>query len=365
MQERHFADGIRPNVPQKGLSPSKDTIMPNRVYEPPIPVSPELPSSKENRRRTVSKRLSHLMDNLQDNIFIASQRLNDLTGYSGIEALKATISKLEANLGDCQQVVRAARDNYRRTVEDRAASQREVTALLSRKDTWTPIDVERFTSLCRSDHDNEQAVREATAKLNSAEQAAEQTANKLSSSILIRYHEEQIWSDKIRRMSTWGTLGLMGVNVLLFLVFQFGFEPWRRRKLMRGLEDKVKAALEMGKEKQTQAQAKIPGELESSSGQGDGIDLDGTVTAAIHNLEEGIDDAINESLIAETTEGSKRHVTDFLWRRPVTLRNRLLDVFGEGIILLRKRDITIIALESAAAGAALSGMIAVFLLRRN
>ena len=51
----------------------------------------ELPSQSEHRRSPLSKRASHLMDNLQSNIFIAGQRLNDLTGYSGIEALKQDI----------------------------------------------------------------------------------------------------------------------------------------------------------------------------------------------------------------------------------------------------------------------------------
>ena len=34
-----------------------------------------------------------MMDHLQSNIFIAGQRLNDLTGYSGIEALKLEIER--------------------------------------------------------------------------------------------------------------------------------------------------------------------------------------------------------------------------------------------------------------------------------
>ena len=51
----------------------------------------ELPSQEENRRSHISKSFSHIMDNLQSNIFIAGQRLNDLTGYSGIEALKKEI----------------------------------------------------------------------------------------------------------------------------------------------------------------------------------------------------------------------------------------------------------------------------------
>lgn len=53
----------------------------------------DLPSQEEGRRSRLSKRLFHVMDHLQSNIFIAGQRLNDLTGYSGIEALKKDIEQ--------------------------------------------------------------------------------------------------------------------------------------------------------------------------------------------------------------------------------------------------------------------------------
>lgn len=53
----------------------------------------DLPSEEEGRRSHLSKRLNHIMDHLQSNIFIAGQRLNDLTGYSGIEALKKDIEQ--------------------------------------------------------------------------------------------------------------------------------------------------------------------------------------------------------------------------------------------------------------------------------
>ena len=53
----------------------------------------DLPSQAEGRRSHFSKRFSDAMDHLQSNIFIAGQRLNDLTGYSGIEALKKDIEK--------------------------------------------------------------------------------------------------------------------------------------------------------------------------------------------------------------------------------------------------------------------------------
>lgn len=58
-----------------------------------VPNAPrhDLPSQEEGRRSPISKRFSHVMDHLQSNIFIAGQRLNDLTGYSGIETLKRNI----------------------------------------------------------------------------------------------------------------------------------------------------------------------------------------------------------------------------------------------------------------------------------
>lgn len=50
-----------------------------------------LPSYLESRRSKLSKQFTTMMDNLQSNVFVAGQRLNDLTGYSGIEALKNEI----------------------------------------------------------------------------------------------------------------------------------------------------------------------------------------------------------------------------------------------------------------------------------
>jgi sensitive to high expression protein 9 len=50
-----------------------------------------LPSYLESRRSKWSKQFSTVMDNLQSNVFVAGQRLNDLTGYSSIEALKNDI----------------------------------------------------------------------------------------------------------------------------------------------------------------------------------------------------------------------------------------------------------------------------------
>ena len=373
-QVRRYADDFKPPIPPKSADSPKPTE-PSNGSQLLEEVTEELPSASEGRRSQMGKRFSHLMDNLQGNIFIASQRINDLTGYSGIEALKSRISTLEKRVSTAQEAVRSSRLTYKTTVADRAATQREVTTLLARKDSWTPSDLERFTSLYRMDHSNEQAVQEAATRLADAEREAEHCASKLSSSILSRYHEEQIWSDKIRRMSTWGTWGLMGVNVLLFLVFQFGFEPWRRRRLVHGFEEKVREALE--KEKAEQAsRSGIKSEV-------DQVPLDGIIAAGVEELQNEMDDdpanpdpavdAVVACIQGDVGRQEEEAALDtaemhiprevFQLKKMEDWKVALQDLFSERVISMRKQDVTVVALEGAATGAAIVGIIATLILR--
>lgn len=144
---------------------------------------------------------------------------------------------------DSRQAVRQAKDDYQNAINRRSASQREVNELLQRKHAWGSTDLERFTQLYRSDHTNEQEEVAAQERLALAEQTADEAQAQLARSILARYHEEQIWSDKIRRASTWGTWVLMGFNVLLFVVVQLGLEPWKRKRLVGSFEEKVREVI--------------------------------------------------------------------------------------------------------------------------
>ena len=364
-QVRQYAVEARPPKPSQNPEPPLASPLSDDVAQ-------DLPSAEDGRRSAVTKRFSHLMDHLQGNIFIASKRINDLTGYSGIEALKSRIATLESRAQSSQEAVRTARVAYKTTVADRASTQREVTTLLARKDSWTPTDLERFTSLYRMDHSNEQAVQEATTRLGETEREAEHAASKLSSSILSRYHEEQIWSDKIRRMSTWGTWGLMGVNVLLFLVFQFGFEPWRRRRLVQGFEEKVREALE---------QENIARAARHDS-KADELLLDGIVAAGLQELEAEVDtegrdssptvDAVVACIQQEGEQGEEAaldtaevHIPAFHPKRPETWTAAAKDLLSERRISVRKQDVTLAALEGAATGAAIVTIVATLILRNS
>lgn len=237
-------DPVSSSIVEPATTEKHDSIRPGDI---PPNSEQQQPSSNPSNQFTAENlraRFADFMDNFQSHLFIASRRLNDLTGYSTIEALKNDISSQETLVANTRTEVTAARARYSAAIATRSTTQREVNDLLHRKHAWTPADLERFTNLYRSDHANELAEAAAQKEVADAEARYEEGSTKLGRAILARYHEEQVWSDKIRQMSTWGTWGLMGLNVLLFVVFQILIEPWRRRRLVRGFEEKVELALQ-------------------------------------------------------------------------------------------------------------------------
>ncbi|KAI9831728.1 MAG: sensitivity to high expression protein she9 [Phylliscum demangeonii] len=316
------SDEAPPPPPPPGASSSPST--------PPA----TLPSQAEDQRWRLSKRASSLMDQVQGNLFLASRRLNDLTGYSGIEALKRSIDGQERGVGASRAAVRAAKEAYTGAIAQRSASQREVNELLQRKQSWTTHDLERFTMLYRSDHANEQAESKAAERLAASERAADEAAARLNAAILARYHEEQIWSDKIRRMSTWGTWGLMGVNVLLFIVFQIAVEPWRRRRLVAGFEQKVTEAF--AREKSVSVSAFDAGGR-------------GRLPVPMVESDPAVDEPAVDAPPTAPLATAARHDPDPDPLFPHEPRDLLRPV----IVSLRRVDVTALALESAAVGATL------------
>ncbi|KAF4778671.1 She9/Mdm33 family protein [Colletotrichum scovillei] len=355
----------------------------------------------------LSEKLSHLMDTAQTRLLTASTTLNTLTGYAPIEEIKRQNTLLETRLAQAQDLVRTARTTYKTTNAKRATTQREVTTLLARKEMWSPTDLERFTQLYRQDHSLEQEVAAASEALTDAEHAEQALGQQLNAGILKRYHEEQIWSDRIRRASTWGTWGLMGVNVLLFIVLQFIAEPWKRRRLVRGVVEEEKAVLEGV----TAELAGLKAALAQREAYDDAATADdvaaymastmaatGTTTPAAAVEEEtplaGAEptsaEEAEELLAAKVEEPAVQHemereVASALevletqvpeakswresWRElladPELLKAKIADLYSERRIDLRMRDASILALEGAAAGATFAAALALLLVRRT
>ena len=81
-----------------------------------------------------------------------------------------------------------------------------------------------------------------------ADDDIERELTELLRSILTRYHEEQIWSDKIRSASTYGSMAALALNLLVFIVATLMVEPWKRRRLAHTFEKKVEELSEETKD---------------------------------------------------------------------------------------------------------------------
>ena len=360
---RFFSSQPPSKYGEKGEAPGKEEAKASGG-ETPSGID-NLPSSQQNHNG-MKEKFSELMDTLQSRALTASQTLNDLTGYTGIEAIKAENDILEKSLADAHARLRAARHAYKSSNAKRATTQREVTTLLARKEMWTPVDLERFTELYRTDHVLEGEVATAQEKLTEAEAEEQSLSQRLNAGILKRYHEEQIWSDRIRRASTWGTWGLMGMNFLLFLILQFVAEPWRRKRLVKGVvaEEKevleqvrgelsaVKAALEARAEEAKAEEAKVE-EAREEERRNEAITLEQPV------IPPPTTDIGTVSAPEEAT-GWKQILLE-----PERWKTVAQDLYSERRLDLRMRDASALALQGAAAGAAIAGSLVWMLARRT
>lgn len=378
-----------PSSKDASSPPSSDAAPSSRTPSPFDQLSSRVQSSQ-----LLTTKIPRLIDTLQVRLLTASQTLNDLTGYTSIERIKTQNEALETSLAAAHQRLRATRQSYKNATGDRAATQRETTTLLARKESWVPQDLERFTELYRRDHTLEHEVGRASEALAEAEAEEQRLSQALMAGMLRRYHEEQIWSDRIRRASTWGTWGLMGVNVLLFIVLQLFAEPWRRRRLVRAVVAEEKSVLESVRDELAAVKGLLAGtqrerdgnafvaadadrRLGASAGTPEplvGVDVEpaaeGTLAAA-----ETVGMAVPETAelpVAELEAEPEADMTppqSTTWKaflsEPALWRHRAKDLYSERRIDLRMRDASILVLQGAAAGAAVASSVVFVLLRRT
>lgn len=146
---------------------------------------------------------------------------------------------LEALIAEAREQARLAKLTHEEAATARRIAQREVNDLLARKATWNEADVTRFTALVREDHASEQALISAAQATAKTDEAVDQAFNELLRCILARYHEEQIWSDKIRRAGSMTSAAVIAMNMLVFVAAVIFVEPWKRRRMVEAFEERV------------------------------------------------------------------------------------------------------------------------------
>ena len=171
---------------------------------------------------------------------LLSNQLNKLTGYERIENLKNNVMKSEQDVNNWRKLLIDSKLDYNRLNDNRRSSQKQVNDLLNKKSSWNDEQLLSFTDLVKNDHQIEKLEKEALELVDKYESLVEKGFDKLVKSILERYHEEQIWSDKIRSLSSTYTLLALGINVIVFISAIIIIEPYKRKKMINELEVNLK-----------------------------------------------------------------------------------------------------------------------------
>ncbi|KAK6001081.1 hypothetical protein QM012_003164 [Aureobasidium pullulans] len=398
---------------EEKITKTEAEVVAEKVVKEEAKAEEALPSKHQEQRWHLSKRVQERMDDLLAKAAVVSHKVNNYTGtdYSGIERLRRDIIDQEQIVRAAHAEVNAAKVAYTTSYSQQAASQKEVVGLLERKHSWSAADLERYMSLIRSEHLNEQAVQAAKEHLADAERELEDARAKLEKKERKQYHEEQIWSDTIRRNSTWVTFGLMGLNIFLLLANLIIFEPWRRRRIVREIKTALNEKTTMAPSLASAVEAEVDKVIEPVGQPLEKIEEQVVTTVdeaaakvvpkttteqALDEQPEALADsevAVGETTlaagqilpeeaveindqIAEVRKAAENPVNEPIqrpepenWEERIALWKEVLaakfalykakveDLFSDRQVTVKRIDVTTIALEGAAAGVAVVGLL--------
>jgi sensitive to high expression protein 9 len=247
------------------------------------------------------------------------------------------------------------------------SSRKEVVRLLERKHAWSDSDLEQYMGLIRSEHANDQAVVAAKEDVAAMDRELEEARTRLENRERKQYHEEQIWSDTIRRNSTWITFVLMGFNILLLLSTTVLIEPWRRKRMVR----EIKAALEEQNLllASPATAAAIEKEIDEVVEPAD-VALESVQDVPASTVAETMSTTPVEALIPTIQEPAPESPSETITKPTILdqgkrsvdqLKHQIQDLFSGKPVTVRKVDVTAVALEGAAVGAAIVGLLIMLL----
>ncbi|WFD46758.1 sensitivity to high expression protein she9 [Malassezia furfur] len=209
-----------------------------RVYSTATSRSDLLKSIKTHCTNWIEQKRPVAMERFND----LSKRWNVMSGYENILHHKEQVELESARLKELQEQKNEAKSAYVNAVAERSAAQRKISDLLTRKASWNDSDLIEYTKLLHSEHSFAKAEERSEQEYEQAEDRMERGFDDLMRSVMRRYHEEHLWSDRVRSVSSYVSLGMGALNVLIFMLALLLVEPFKRRKLARTLEERIKAS---------------------------------------------------------------------------------------------------------------------------
>lgn len=167
---------------------------------------------------------------------------NEHSGAYEISKLKELVNNSSIQFDKQQRLVNDARKAVDHALTAWEQSQIKHTQLMQVRDKWTPAQALEFAKLLEKEVQVRSELEHAKKDLAEKEIQQSKLQIEYMNNLRIRYHEEQIWQDKWRILSTYGTWGLIGLNTVVFLISQCLFQL-RETKRMKDFEFLLKQTL--------------------------------------------------------------------------------------------------------------------------
>lgn len=163
---------------------------------------------------------------------VLSGRLNKVTGYEECILFRKRVFEADKEYQDAQATFQSFKKQYEDNLISHSRLQKEISALLERKQMWTDRDVLAFAELHRQESVLDQTVGRDRVRVKELESELDRKQAFFMETVRERYQIEQLWSEKMRSFSTFGTLVVLLGQALMLWLAQVWIEPRRRERMV-------------------------------------------------------------------------------------------------------------------------------------
>ena len=174
----------------------------------------------------------------------ASEIYDSLTGSEEIRHLKLAVADASRSYDDSDSAVRRMREDLSARSADHERLSRRHRDVMDRRHEWEGEEgVIDFARLTAEEGRARRLLVETRKALRIAEAECDRTRGEYVDALRRRYHEEQMWQERWRVLSTYGTWALIVINSAVFVVGQYLFYRREERRMTA-----IEAAIEGGVE---------------------------------------------------------------------------------------------------------------------
>ena len=172
----------------------------------------------EDRYSSTTKAVGVLLrKKLYKNVEVGIQFFNEKSGWTQVEHLKNAITSLEDGLRAQQDAFKHVRAELDEANSTHRTVQNEISTLAAAKHSWTDVQFKQYQDLLQQERALQQKLVQLQHRSRNAEDGVDLALRDLMEGLRKRFHEEQLWTDRIRQLSMWSTIGILFANSLIFL----------------------------------------------------------------------------------------------------------------------------------------------------